>query len=102
VSIDDLDRRLQKVEQNLEIFAAGEAARDKWMEKVDNALFGKNGEPGIVDIVRELDFFRQRFVKVLIWVTVLVIAPLFGSMGFLTVKILANIDQIIKLLDKLQ
>jgi hypothetical protein len=55
-----------------------------------------------VDIVRELDFFRQRFVKVLIWVTVLVIAPLFGSMGFLTVKILANIDQIIKLLDKLQ
>jgi hypothetical protein len=66
-------------------------------------VFGKDREdPGIVGIMRDLKKFKDQFIKIILWVTVLVIAPLFGSMGFLIANILANIDQIIKLLDKLQ
>lgn len=99
--MDDLNKRLNEVEKNLAIFAAGEAQAAKWRDRVDRALFGKNGDKGMVDHVSDLKEFKDKFVKVLIWITALIIAPLLATIGFLTIKILAHIDKIMKLLDNL-
>jgi hypothetical protein len=105
----DLTVRIAEVEKNLAIFAAGEQNRIKKLDRIERAIYGINGDNGIkheiadIDhIVKNMKDFKDRFVKIIIWVTILIIAPLFGSLGFLTVKILAHIDTIIAILDKLQ
>jgi hypothetical protein len=99
---DELNRRIAEVEKNLAIFSAGEKNRIQKLERIDRTINGYNGIPGIAYDVHDMKKFKDKFVKVVLWVTILIIAPLFGSIGYLTVKILAHIDTIIKILDKLQ
>lgn len=101
--------KLAIVERNLAILQAGEQARDKQLTRISNALFGKNGESGVVENLKDLKnaiekitIFKDRSMKILLWVLGLIVAPILGTFGFFALKILAHMDEIMAALDYLE
>lgn len=112
----DFNQRLAVVEENCRRLKniedlAGENKNS--ILQILRILQGKwiNGdrEPGLVDRIEHLEHFREKYeksrarlYKVLTWVIGLIVAPLLGLIGLLTVKILAHIDEIIKLINNIE
>lgn len=93
-----MSEKIMEVEKNLALFAAGERSALEWRIKVDHALFGHNGDSGMVDDVR----FMKKVFKIVAWIFAIAFTPIFGMLGFLMVKIMAHIDAILKLLYSLK
>ena len=55
---------------------------EKKTEQMAHLLYG-NGNPGLVDLVRELDAHRKSVVKTLLWVAGTTLAPVLGGLGYL-------------------
>jgi len=106
LTLSELEReRLDRIERNIEIFKAGEESRKKWESKIDRALFGeigKSNEAGMVNDVKNLIKFKNNFVKVLLWITALIIAPILGILGWFSIQILAHADKIMQAIDGLK
>jgi hypothetical protein len=90
--------KIAKLEQNFALFAASEKNAVEWRTKVDRAMFGENNKPGMIDDVR----FMKKIFKVISWIIFGIFTPVFGLLGFLVIKVLANLDKILKLLDNLK
>jgi uncharacterized protein YrrD len=90
-----LEERVATVEKNLAIFQAGEESRNRQMRRMSVAMFGANGDPGMVDDVR----FIKKVFKIVAWALAVIFAPLLGTWGFFTVKVLAHMDKILKLIE---
>lgn len=57
---------------------------------------------GVIERLDELEGFKNAFVKVSLWIIGVIIAPLLALFGFLGVKILAHINEIMFFLDKIE
>lgn len=94
----NFEERLTNCEKQLLLLSTAEKSADEWRNKVDRALFCYNGDSGMVDDVRAM----KKVFKDILWVIGIAVTPLLSLMGYAAVKVIANIDQIIKLLDTLQ
>jgi len=56
----------------------------------------------MVNDVKNLIKFKNNFVKVLLWITALIIAPILGILGWFSIQILAHADKIMKAIDGLK
>lgn len=92
------EERLTNCEKQLLLLSAAEKSADEWRNKVDRALFGYNGDSGMVDDVRAM----KKVFRAILWVIGIAITPLLSLVGYAAVKVAAHIDQIIKLLDTLK
>ena len=66
--------------------------------KQDNGIRIK----GVVERLENLEGFKNKFVKVVLWVSALVFAPLLGLFGFLMIKVLAHMPEIMKFIDTIE